>query len=153
MSNVYKNKGKFDILFQIPQIIYSSVIPSVIFVILKKISLSEPYIISFKSKMNSKDCFTRAKNLEICLKIRFLIFFVLSFPILIFFWYYISCFCAVYKNTQLILIEDTLFSFGISIVYPFGLCLLPGLFRLPALRDSQGNKKCLYKIGFFIALA
>ena len=152
MSNVYKNKGKFDILFQIPQIIFSSIIPSIIFTILKMISLSEPYIISFKSKINSRDCFKRAKNLEVCLKIRILIFFVVSFPILIFFWYYISSFCAVYKNTQKILIEDTLFSFGISIIYPFGLSLLPGLFRFPALRDSQGNKKCLYSISFFISL-
>ena len=152
MNNVYKNKGKFDILFQIPQIIFSSIIPSIIFTILKRISLSERYIISFKSKINSKDCFKRAKNLEICLRIRFLIFFGVSFPILIFFWYYISCFCAVYKNTQKILIEDTLFSFGISIIYPFGLSLLPGLFRFPALRDSRGNKKCLYSISIYMAL-
>ena len=152
MNNVYKNKGKFDILFQIPQIIFSSIIPSIIFVILKKISLSEPHIISFKTKINSKDIFKTAKNLEKCLKIRFLIFFIVSFPILIFFWYYISCFCAVYKNTQLILIEDTFISFGISIIYPFGLCLLPGLFRFPALKDSQGNKKCLYLISYIMTL-
>ena len=71
---------------------------------------------------------------------------------MLFFWYFISCFCAVYKNTQIILIKDTLVSFALSMVYPFGLNLLPGMFRLPALRSKNKNKKCLYKISGLVAL-
>ena len=54
-----------------------------------------------------------------------------------FFWYFISAFCSVYKNTQIILIKDTLISFTISMIYPFGLNLLPGMFRIPSLRDEK----------------
>ncbi len=69
-----------------------------------------------------------------------------------FFWYYISCFCAVYKNTQIILIDDTLLSFALSMLYPFGLNLIPGMFRIPALRSDKGDKQGLYKISLYIAL-
>ena len=74
---------------------------------------------------------------------KFLLFFIISTIFLIFFWYFISCFCAVYTNTQMTLIEDTLMSFGISMIYPIGLNLLPGIFRIHALRSK--NKNCFYK--------
>ena len=64
--------------------------------------------------------------------------------LMIFFWYFISCFCAVYKNTQLILIEDTLISFFTSMIYPFGLKLLPGMFRIPALLSNPKNKRKIF---------
>jgi hypothetical protein len=69
-----------------------------------------------------------------------------------FFWYFISCFCAVYKNTQIILIEDTLISFGISMLYPFGLNLIPSIFRIHALRAPKKDKNKLYSISLFLAL-
>ena len=68
-----------------------------------------------------------------------------------FFWYYVACFCAVYKNTQKILIEDTLISFSISMLYPIGLNLIPGIFRIPALREPNKNKKCLYKLSVYVS--
>ena len=43
-------------------------------------------------------------------------------------------------------------SFGLSMLYPFGLNLLPGFFRIPALRAEKKDKKTLYKIGNIIAL-
>ena len=83
---------------------------------------------------------------------KFIFFFILSVIFLSFFWYFISCFCAVYANTQIILIKDTLVSFSLSMLYPFGLNLLPGFFRIPALKAKNKNKKFLYKISGLIAL-
>ena len=54
-------------------------------------------------------------------------------------------FGAVYKNTQYHLLKDTLISFGLSMLYPFGIYLLPGLFRIPALADPNKKRECLYK--------
>jgi len=48
----------------------------------------------------------RSKEVWSCIKIRLPIFFVLSYLFMLFFWYFISCFCSVYKNTQKILIYD-----------------------------------------------
>jgi len=71
---------------------------------------------------------------------------------MIFFWYFISCFGAVYKNTQTTLIKDTLISFALSMVYPFDLNLFPGFFRIPALRAKDKNTKELYILSGYIAL-
>jgi hypothetical protein len=55
-------------------------------------------------------------------------------------------FGTIYKNTQLHLIKDTLISFGLSLIYPFGINLLPGLFRIPSLSDKKGKRKYIYSI-------
>ena len=89
-------------------------------------------------------------NKKKCLIIKFNLFFILDFLFLILFWYYISCFCAIYKNTQFHLIKDTLIGSGLSLLYPVGLCLIPGTFRIPALRTSKQDKECLYKISRII---
>ena len=94
----------------------------------------------------------KSKNILNCLKIKIFIFFVLSFLLMSFFWYFISCFCAVYINTQIILIKDTLLSFLVSMIYPFGLNLLPGIFRIPALRAKNKDKMCIYKLSLILAL-
>ena len=53
-------------------------------------------------------------------------------------------FGAVYRNTQYILLEDTVLGFALSLVTPFVIYLIPGLFRIPALSNPQRNKRCLY---------
>ena len=37
-------------------------------------------------------------------------------------------------------------------LYPIGLNLLPGIFRIPALRANKKDKKCMYKLSGIIAL-
>ena len=53
-------------------------------------------------------------------------------------------FGAVYRNTQYLLLQDTAMGFGLSLFTPFVIYLLPGLFRIAALRAPQKNKSCLY---------
>ena len=55
-------------------------------------------------------------------------------------------FCAVYRNAQLHLIKDTLISFCLSLIYPFGICLIPGLFRIPALTNPPKKREYLYNV-------
>ena len=152
MHKVYEDKGKFNIIFQIPQILYSTMVSAVINIILKTLSLSEKNILELKEITDNKKAVDKSKKIEHCLIIKFFIFLVLSFLIMVFFWYFISCFCAVYVNTQIILIKDTLISFSLSMIYPFGLNLFPGMFRIPSLRAKKKDKTCLYKTSTIIAL-
>ena len=80
------------------------------------------------------------------IKIKFILYFIISFIFLLFFWYYISIFGAIYMNTQYHLLKDTLMSFGLSLIYPFIINLLPGLFRIPALSEPKKKRKLLYKL-------
>ena len=152
MHKIYINNGKFDILYQISQILYSSIIPSVINGILKYLSLSEKSILILKKAKKAIDCFQQSQNVERCLKLKCIIFFIFSFLIMLFFWYFITCFCAVYTNTQIILIKNTLFSYGLSMIYTFGIYLLPGIFRIPALKALKIDKNTLYKISIILSL-
>ena len=152
MNKINEDNGAYDFIYQIPQILYSTVISAIINMVLKRLSLSEKQILSIKLEKDYLIAQKKSKTMKMCLKIKLALFFILSFILMLFFWYFISCFCAVYKNTQIILIKDTLVSFALSMVYPFGLNLLPGMFRLPALRAKDKNKKCLYKISGLVAL-
>ena len=86
------------------------------------------------------------------LKIKFLLFFIISYIFLFIFWCYLSCFCFVYKNTQIFLLKDALISFGFSLVYPIGLNLIPGLLRIPTLKNKNNNRECLYKLSKYVQL-
>ena len=152
MHKIHEDNGAYNIIYQIPQILYSSVISAIINMVLKMLSLSEKNILELKQEKFLKTATNKSNKIETCILIKFISFFILSNVLLIFFWYFISCFCAVYTNTQKILITDTLVSFGLSMLYPFGLNLLPGMFRIPALRAKNKDKKCLYQISGLIAL-
>ena len=134
----------------ITKIAYSTMISSVLNIILKFLALSNDAIIEFK-KMKSADNINKKKtDLENKLSIKFVLYFIVSFVFLSFFWYYISMFGAIYRNTQLHLLKDTLISFGLSLIYPFFIYLLPGLFRIPALSDKEKSRECLYKFSKFL---
>jgi hypothetical protein len=151
MHNIYINNGNFQFVYQIPLILYSSIIVSFIYLLLKYLSLSENSIIKLKKENNINLIIQKAKELEKKLKIKFIFFYINCFIFMSFFWYFISSFCAVYKNTQIILFKETFMSFLLSALIPLGLNLLPGFFRIPALRAPKKDKKCLYKFSIILA--
>ena len=151
MHKLYEDKGKYNILYRIPQILFSTIISAVINVLLKKLSLTEANLLSIKEEKDDQKILEKSKSIKKCLRIKFIIYFIISILFMLFFWYFISCFCAVYKNTQLVLIKDTLVSYALSMVYPFGLNLLPGLFRIPALKAEKGDKVYRYKLSQLVA--
>ena len=53
-------------------------------------------------------------------------------------------FGAIYKNTQYYLFKDTLISLTLSLIYPFIINLLPGLFRIPSLSSDKNERELLF---------
>ena len=151
MHKIYEDGGKFNFIYQIPQILYSSIISTILIMIVKMSALSEKNILKIK---NSKpdELMKIYKSQSNCINCKFILFFIITFILLSMFWYYVGCFCAVYKNTQIHLITDTLISFITSLLYPLGLCLLPGMFRIPSLKNKEKNAECLYKASKIIQL-
>ena len=80
---------------------------------------------------------------------KYIIFYLLSFLFLILLWYYLSSFCAVYQNSQVFLIINTIISFGLSLLYPFVINIIPAIFRIYSLTDPKGNKECFFKVSKF----
>ena len=151
IHSIYINEGTINYLFLIASILYSSLIPSIINTLLRMLSLTENTILKIKHQKNLKSLVKFAKECEKDLRIQFTIFFIISFLLLLFFWYFTSCFCGVYQNMQITLITETLISFGMSMLYPFGLYLIPGIFRIHALRAPKKDKQCIYKMGSLLS--
>ena len=86
------------------------------------------------------------------MKIKFGIFFILNFILLVLFWYYLTCFNAIYKNTQIYLIENTFISFGFSLFYPFIINILPTIIRMYSLHSLKKNQNYLYKVSQILQL-
>ena len=148
MHEIYINKGEFIFIYQLPIILFSTIISGIINTIITYLSLTENNILELK-KLDIKLEENANKKKKI-IKIKFIIFYILNYSLLILFWYYLSCFCCIYKNTQLHLIKETLISYSLSFLYPEFLCLIPGIFRITSLRAKNKDKDCLYKISKFI---
>ena len=144
MHKIYESKGDFDLETQLPIVVYSTIISTILNYPLNFLALSNDAIINFK-QMNIKiNMRKRAKELTNNLIIKFILYFIIDFMLLLFFWYYISMFGVIYRNTQIHLLKDTLMSFGLSLIIPFIIYLLPGLFRIPSLSDHKKKRQYLY---------
>ena len=87
----------------------------------------------------------RLKKIRKCLKIKIIIFFITTYILLFCFWVYVGCFCVVYKNTQIHLLTEVISSFGVSLIIPLFIYLIPGIFRIPSLKGRKRNKPLLFK--------
>ena len=150
IHNIYENQGTFDIIYQIPQIIYSNIISFVIDKIIRFFSLTQADVINMKNILKRERKNKTSKKFFRILFIKYLFFFIISFVLLFFFWLYISCFCFVYRNTQMYLIQDTLFSFGLSLASPFIFYLFSAFFRICSLNDKRKRRNFIYILSKFL---
>ena len=97
--------------------IYSSLISTILLYILKLLYL------------------TRKKNCPfVCVIMRIILYFILSFFFLLIFGFYVICFCAIFENTQIEFIIATSISWGISLFNPFIFCFIISIIRSLGLR-------------------
>ena len=149
IHNIYENQGTLDLIYQLPQIIYSNIISLVLDKIIRFFSLSQADVIHVKHILRRKKSNKGINKFFRILFVKYIIFFFISFVFLFFFWLYISCFCFVYRNTQSYLIKDTLFSFGLSLVSPFIVYLISAALRIYSLRDKRKKRNIIYIIYLF----
>ena len=112
--------------------------------LLSKLTLTQANIAEIKSTKSERDSLkykTEFNKFKKIIKIKLILFFVINFVLLILFWYYLSSFCALYKNTQIYLIKDVLISFGLSLIYPFAINIFPCIFRIYSLKERNNKHK------------
>ena len=137
MHIIYLDYGKYNFVQNIPQIIYSAIISQILDIFLCFLSLTDKsYYLIKNSKTISRYGILRILK---CIKIKLTIFFIVTFILFMFHWYAITCFCAVYRNTQSAFIKDSLSSFAISQLYPFILYLFPSICRILSLRNCKSK--------------
>ena len=149
MHKIYLNYGKYNFIQQIPQIVYTTIISQLIEVFLCYLSLTDKHIYQIKHYTQLRKNKTLLRVLK-CINIKLISFFIFTFILFWFYWYTVTAFCSVYKNTQITFIKDSLLSFLLGILYPFVLYLFPSFLRIIALRYPKINLKCLYKLSDII---
>ena len=152
MHKLYIDYGKYDFIQQIPQILYSNIVSKLIEIILCYLSLTDKSFYQIKNKI-LKNSSIEIPIIYKCINIKLIIFFIFTFIFLIFYWYTISAFCAVYKNTQIAFIKDCILSFILSILIPFAIYLVPSALKVCALKNK--NCKCsifIYKLSEIIPI-
>ena len=146
MHTMYLDYGKYNFIQNVPQIIYTTIVSQILDVFLCYLSLTDKAYYEIKN-LKAKDRFELLKIIK-CTKIKLTIFYILTFTLFAFHWYTITCFCAVYRNTQSAFIKNSLSSFGMGQLYPFVLYLFPSAFRIMSL--SYCKSGCVYKFSDII---
>ena len=149
LHKLYEDNGKYDIIYFLPKISISFVAGHFISILLNYIFLSERNIIKIKEQNTYSKADYTAQNIEKKLVIKYVIFFILGIIFLGFFWILLSSFGAVYQNTQIFLVKNTLISFAMDLVYPFFFNIFPCIFRMISLNSKS---ECFYNFCKFLQL-
>ena len=149
MHKIYEDKGIFNFITILPNIIYSIIICSIFNAILRGLYLTQKDILKIKYEKKQDILNAKVNNAIKYLNIKFICFFLINIIFLIFLWIYLCSFCFVYSNTQIYLFRVISISYSLSFLYPFILYLFPGIFRISSLREPG---KCIYKISKIIQL-
>ena len=144
MHEIYEQKGSYNLIDQLPQILYSTILSYILDFLLNFLALSGDDITELKQEKEMKIIDKKKAQTLKTIHIKFILFFIISFLLLVLFWYYIGCFCAVYNNTQYHLLKDTLISFATSMGTPFAMYLFPAIFRWASLRKKSKPNQVIF---------
>ena len=149
MHKLFLNYGKYNFIQQIPQITYSTIISSVIEIFLCYLSLTDKYFYLIKSNFIKGEKNNMIKTIK-CVKIKLIFFYIFIFIFFILYWYIITIFCGVYRNTQIAFIKDSAISFSIGLIYPIFLYFLSASLRYCSLTNKKKSCKCIYNLSYMI---
>ena len=149
MHKIFLNYGKYDFVQQIPQIVYTTIISNLLEIFLCYLSLTDKYFYHIKNISNLHERNSVIKILR-CIEFKLVIFYIFIFLFFIFYWYLVSVFCSVYKNTQIIFLKDSLYSFIFSELLPFIIYFFPTTFRIISLKNQKHKLEYLFKLSNII---
>lgn len=137
LERIYYSQGSYDFFYFIGRILYSTIFSCAIYYLLCLCVLSHPIIIKLK---NSKETLHPNEKIHLFFrmyKFRVMVFFLFEFLVIFLVWYYMSCFCVIYSNSQRHLFINVTISFIICNIYPILFCFNTTVFRLFALRSKS----------------
>ena len=148
MHKMFLDYGKYNFIQQIPQITYSTIISNLIEILLCYLSLTDKHYYQIKDAKK----ITKSSMIGIikCIQIKIGFFFVFTSLMFIFYWYLITCFCAVYQNTQIAFNKDSFLSFLLGNLIPFVIYLIVSLFRIISLKSKKFRLEWVYKFSNII---
>lgn len=166
ISEKYHYKGSSQFLFSLTNNITLSIVSSMVGFILifffqnlvqstneiKKLFQDEEDLMKkdkkYKvDKIKKKEINKKIAKILKCLKIKIIIFFVLEFILQLFFLYYITVFCSIYKSTQISWIFDIINSYFFSFLVSLGVSFIFSIIYVVAYKYKI---KILYNITILV---
>ena len=166
ISEKYHYKGSSQFLFSLTNNITLSIVSSMVGFILifffqnlvqstnkiKKLFKHEEDLMKkdkkYKvDKIKKKEINKKIAKILKCLKIKIIIFFVLEFILQLFFLYYITIFCSIYKKTQISWMFDILNSYFFSFLVSLGVSFIFSIIYVVAYKYKI---KILYNITILV---
>ena len=148
MHKMFLDYGKYNFFQQIPQIMYSTIVSQLIQIFICFLSLTDKHFYQIKNlKIKTR---IQILRIERCIQMKIYFFFMFTGFMFFFYWYIITCFCAVYENTQIAFIKDSFLSFGLGLLYPFVLYLFPSGLLIVSLNFLKGKISFIYKLSDLI---
>ena len=142
MQKIYEDEGKYnpDTLFGYA--VASAVCSTVLIRLMTEfLLLTEKNVLKIKNQKTEEIANEEKNKFMKIMCIKFIIFFVINLSLLIFFWFYLTCFNALYINTRKLLIINTIISFALSNIFPLIFDIIPAFFRSDVLKNEKPNQK------------
>jgi len=151
-ETMYKKKtGDTSFAQRIPQIIFSLLVSHAMEIILCYLSMTDVNYYEIKALPKIKKNDERVFDILDCINRKLTGFFIFTFLVFLFHWYFISAFCAVYQNTQKIFLRDSAISILMSLIDPFIIYGITCLLRAISLSLCCRKKLwCIYKLSDLI---
>ena len=147
MRNIYIYKGNTNAAVHIPNILLSSLCSFIASIIVRFICLGERDISKIIVEKNIENRKSLAEKAKKCANIKLIVLYIASGCLLFLCWYYVSAFCAVFKNSQKNYLINTLLSFIVCNLWPCVTTFIPTIMRRKAI---QNNSETLYKVSQYI---
>ena len=151
IHNIYISKGSFNLLFNIRNIIYATLILYVLQKILYYFISIENEILEIKNAEGKN--FIEIINEKIgIITMKCILFFAISLILLLLCGFYLSCFTAIFTTTKIHLIIRTIISLSFSLIIPLVLYLLPTSIRFYSFKRKSKHSEDFYLISQFLRI-
>ena len=148
ISKAYHNDGVLDFVSGLPKSIYSSIITLILTNLLRFLSSSKSELMKVIKRYRLNNNYVNIINSKLSkLKKKLFAYFVIIFVFDLFFLYYITVFCSVYKYSQKYWFIGCLESFGFDYIATQIICYFLALLRYISIKT---HIKCLYILGNII---
>ena len=149
ISDAYHNNGVLDFFSGLSKSIYSLIATLITTNLLRMLSTIKSelmYLIRVRQKYNTYVHLIHQKLSK--LRNKLVLYFILVYIFSLFFLYYVTAFCAVYRNSQKYWFYGCLESFGMDSLISFGICIILAFFRYISIKR---HIKCFYILANIIS--
>ena len=143
----------YNFVQQLPKIIFSLIGTHVIEVFLCYLSMTDTVMYEIKELAKRKFTEQIISEKVNTMKKKLIGYFISTFILFAFYWYFVSAFCAVFQNTQKIFLLDFLIGTLLGYIDPFIIYLLKVVLRYLSLTKLTNKKgEIVYKISDLIPI-